>query len=383
MNEERITNDSGVKFFIGILGLTALSFLMKELAFIILPFVIAYFLFFLFSPLNSFLWNKRVPTIVIILLNILLIIIIGSGAVKLLFDSLMQFSGYTEIYFSKFNSIIRETSASIGLHDVYFTNFSIEEILANLNAKTLVSDLLTGFFDIGGYIFFILLFFAFIVSGHKSVYDSIKKRYIAGRSVPTFTEIERKYHTQEFISDDESEIEKRIDQEKTHAENELAATFKAINIQIQRYIISKIALNLLAGIVIGFALFLFGVDFPILWGTLAFLLNFIPTIGAIITLAFPTVIALLQYESFGYALIIAATIMAVQTVIFNMLEPIFLGNRLGLNPIAILLSILLWGYVWGIVGMLLAVPLTAILKIILSTSESKNVKFFVDLIGKE
>lgn len=383
MNEERITNDSGVKFFIGILGLTALSFLMKELAFIILPFVIAYFLFFLFSPLNSFLWNKRVPTIVIILLNILLIIIIGSGAVKLLFDSLMQFSGYTEIYFSKFNSIIRETSASIGLHDVYFTNFSIEEILANLNAKTLVSDLLTGFFDIGGYILFILLFFAFIVSGHKSVYDSIKKRYIAGRSVPTFTEIERKYHTQEFISDDESEIEKRIDQEKTHAENELAATFKAINIQIQRYIISKIALNLLAGIVIGFALFLFGVDFPILWGTLAFLLNFIPTIGAIITLAFPTVIALLQYESFGYALIIAATIMAVQTVIFNMLEPIFLGNRLGLNPIAILLSILLWGYVWGIVGMLLAVPLTAILKIILSTSESKNVKFFVDLIGKE
>lgn len=383
MIEDTADQNSATKFFISLIGIATLGFILKELAFIFLPFIIAYLLFFLFSPINTFLWKKKIPTIGIILLNIVLMIILSGGAIRLLFDSLMQFSEYTAQYIVKLNSIVRATSASIGLSDPFFINFSVENVLAGLNAKTLISDLLTSFFDFSGYIFFILLFFAFIVSGHKSVYDAIKKRYIAGRKDPTFTQIEKKYYTQEFITDDESEIEKRIEKEKNQAEAELAFTFKAINIQIQRYIVGKIGLNLLAGVVIGFALLLFGVDFPILWGILAFLLNFIPTIGSIITLAFPTLISLLQFESFAYTIIIAVTIMGIQTIVFNMLEPIFMGNRLGLNPIAIIISVLVWGYVWGIVGMLLAAPLTAIIKIILSSSESKNVKFFIDLIGKE
>lgn len=383
MNEEQANGNRAVNYFISIVGLIAVGFILKELTFIILPFVIAYLLFFLFSPLNSILWKRKIPNTFVITLNILLMIVISYGAFRILFDSLMQFSQYTDIYIEKLNTIVRNTAATMGLSDPFFLTFEIEKVLLGVNINDLVSNVLTSFFDFSGYIFFILLFFGFIVGGHKSVYNSIKKRYIAGRRDPAFNQIEKKYYTQEFITDDKSEIEERIEKEKSRAEEELEFTFKTINIQIQRYIIFKIALNLLAGLVIGFTLYLFGVDFPVLWGTVAFLLNFIPTIGSIITLAFPTLLSLIQFESFGYTLIVALTIMAIQTAVFNLLEPILLGRRLGLNPIAILLSVLLWGYIWGVVGMLLAVPLTAVIKIVLSSYENKNVRFFVDLISSD
>jgi predicted PurR-regulated permease PerM len=76
-------------------------------------------------------------------------------------------------------------------------------------------------------------------------------------------------------------------------------------------------------------------------------------------------------------------IAAIQTLFFNFLEPQIIGRRLNLNPLLILLSVLLWGYVWGIVGMLLSVPLTAIIKIIMSNSESKDMQFLSDLMSKE
>lgn len=72
----------------------------------------------------------------------------------------------------------------------------------------------------------------------------------------------------------------------------------------------------------------------------------------------------------------------VQTFYFNFLEPMILGKRLNLNPLVILISVLVWGYIWGIAGMFLAVPLTAILKIVISNFDSKNMQFIADLMGK-
>jgi predicted PurR-regulated permease PerM len=114
---------------------------------------------------------------------------------------------------------------------------------------------------------------------------------------------------------------------------------------------------------------------------LTFLLNFIPNIGSVLAVIFPALIALVQFESFGYALLIAVIIGVVQNVYGNILEPKVMGDRLGLNPIVILLSLLLWGYVWGLVGMFLSVPITAVIKILVSESKSPNLKFFDNLMG--
>ena len=90
---------------------------------------------------------------------------------------------------------------------------------------------------------------------------------------------------------------------------------------------------------------------------------------------------LVQYESFGYAAVVAAVIIVTQNIIGNIIEPKIFGDRLGLNPLVILLSLLVWGYIWGIVGMFLAVPLTAIAKITMSNSSSKNLRFITNLMS--
>jgi predicted PurR-regulated permease PerM len=135
--------------------------------------------------------------------------------------------------------------------------------------------------------------------------------------------------------------------------------------------------------VITFLLYLFGIDFAIIWGLFVFLFNFIPSIGSAIALVLPVVMTLLQYESITYALLIALILAAIQTLFFNIIETNLIGKRLNLNPLLILMSVLIWGYIWGIVGMLLSVPLTAIIKIIISNSESENMKFISDLMSKE
>jgi predicted PurR-regulated permease PerM len=114
-----------------------------------------------------------------------------------------------------------------------------------------------------------------------------------------------------------------------------------------------------------------------------FLFNFIPSLGSAIALILPVVFVLLQSGSAGFTILIAVLMAAIQTLFFNILEPQIIGRRLNLNPLLILLSVLLWGYVWGIIGMLLSVPLTAVIKIIISNSESKNMEFISDLMSRE
>ncbi len=166
-------------------------------------------------------------------------------------------------------------------------------------------------------------------------------------------------------------------------EEKLASAFNLITEQIQKYIIAKIGLNLACGVAVTILLSLLGVDFPIVWGLFTFLFNFIPTIGSAASLVLPTLMALVQFESVSFMLLVAAAMGALQTLFFNLFEPAIIGRKLNLNPLLILISLLIWGYIWGIVGMLLSVPLTAIIKIILNNSDSPNMKFISDLMSNE
>ncbi len=165
------------------------------------------------------------------------------------------------------------------------------------------------------------------------------------------------------------------------SENILKNTFNEITDQVQRYVITKFLTSVLNGLSVGIILWIFGVDFLMVWAAFAFLLNFIPVVGSIIAVALPALMALVQFESVSYALLIALIVIVVQNIIGNFLEPKIFGNKLGLNPLVILLSLLLWGYIWGIVGILLSIPLTAIIKIIISRSDSPNLNLLNDFMS--
>lgn len=138
-----------------------------------------------------------------------------------------------------------------------------------------------------------------------------------------------------------------------------------IDAKIRNYILTKILSNLLTAVCVWVIYFSFGLDLSLMFATLCFLLCFIPTLGSIVATLLPVPIALMQYEEawpvWGILLLPAL----VQVLLGNILEPKLLGRGLDLHPITILLSLMFWGLIWGIAGMFLAVPITAVLKIVL------------------
>ncbi|MDR3625853.1 MAG: AI-2E family transporter [Ignavibacteriaceae bacterium] len=375
--------DGSVRFFIAVIGLTVIAIVLKELSHIFIPFVIAYFLYFLFSPLNEYLQEKHVPLSLVTLLDILIVGIIVYGLSSIVISSFMRFGEQAPMYFDKLNKIVSDTAVSLKVKATFFRHFSIQKIIARLNYQELAGGIFTSTFSLLGNTMFILFFFVFVVSGQSTIYNAIKNRFVFKRVKPEPKEAKKGSQIEAANTDFDQWVGDKLNIERHENEKKLSDTFKAITEQIQRYIILKIAINLAAGIVVWIFLSILGVEFPFIWGLFVFLFNFIPTIGSAIALALPVIMTLLEFGSITFALVIALILMAIQTLFFNLIEPNLIGKRLNLNPLLILLSVLIWGYIWGIVGMLLSVPLTAIIKIIISNSDSENLKFISDLMSQE
>ena len=138
---------------------------------------------------------------------------------------------------------------------------------------------------------------------------------------------------------------------------------------LNRYMAIKTTVSIFTGIIISIFLAILGVDFPILWGLLAFLLNYVPTIGSIIASVPPILLALIQLGPFP-ALITGAGFVVVNLVMGNVIEPRFMGRGLGLSTLVVFLSLVFWGWILGPVGLLLSVPLTMTAKLAFEAQES-------------
>ncbi|MCU4163815.1 AI-2E family transporter [Carboxylicivirga caseinilyticus] len=147
---------------------------------------------------------------------------------------------------------------------------------------------------------------------------------------------------------------------------------------IRHYLSIKTIISILTGLFIWFWLWLFGVDYAILWGVIAFLLNYIPSIGSIIA-AVPTILLALVQLGIGGMIWTGVGYLLVNTLMGNVVEPRVMGKGLGLSTLVVFMSLIIWGFVFGPVGMFLSVPLTITLKIFLEQSE--NTRWLSILIG--
>jgi AI-2 transport protein TqsA len=138
--------------------------------------------------------------------------------------------------------------------------------------------------------------------------------------------------------------------------------------KIRHYLAIKTAASLLTGFIVSVSLFFIGVDYPFLWGMLAFLLNYIPNIGSIIASVPPLMLAFIQIGP-SAVLWTGLTFVFANTIVGNVLEPKFMGKMLGLSTFVVFLSLIFWGWIFGSVGMFLSVPLTMTIKIILETND--------------
>ncbi len=138
-----------------------------------------------------------------------------------------------------------------------------------------------------------------------------------------------------------------------------------ITAQVVKYLNLKFFISIGTGILVWFSLFLIGLDFPQMWGVFAFLLNFIPSVGSMILMVITILMGFIQfYPEPGRIIAVIVTMVGIQTVIGNFIDPRLQASRLDISPIVILFSLVFWGWIWGIVGMFLAVPLTVIVQII-------------------
>jgi predicted PurR-regulated permease PerM len=140
-----------------------------------------------------------------------------------------------------------------------------------------------------------------------------------------------------------------------------------IHRDVQIYIGVMTFLAIVTGIITYLVLSLVGVDFAILWSVIIALLSYIPTIGTIIGIAFPALIALLQFDTYTPFLIVLTTLGAAQLALNNFAQPALMGRSLNLSPFVILVVLALWGTIWGIVGALLSVPITVALMIVMAS----------------
>jgi len=151
--------------------------------------------------------------------------------------------------------------------------------------------------------------------------------------------------------------------------------------EVQTYLGIKTVVSLATGLILGSWAYVMQLDFPVLLGVLAFLLNYVPTVGSIIASVPAILLSLVLHGTVAHALVVGGGYAVVNTLFGNILEPNLMGRRLGLSTLVVILSLLFWGWAWGPLGALLSVPLTVVVKIWLENTE--DLRWVAVLLDKE
>lgn len=155
--------------------------------------------------------------------------------------------------------------------------------------------------------------------------------------------------------------------------------FAKIEKGILKFVIVKFFISLFTGIGFGLACVFFDISFPIFWGLFAFLINFVQMIGSVISVILLSLFAFIEIDPTGTLVFFILTITAIQVLMGGVLEPIFLGKTFSLNIITVLVMLMLWGYIWRIPGLIMAIPITVFIKILLE--QFKSTQFIAQLMA--
>jgi predicted PurR-regulated permease PerM len=311
---------------------------------ILLPFSVALFLAVLTLPIVYWLRSHKIPTSLAIFLAVAvdvaifgLLILIASQSIAEFQDRLPRYANrLTDIWASWLSGL--EGSEFPGA--VYLARYLTADMIDPQQVVNLAGGTLQQVFAFASNAFLVFLVLIFIL-GEAMVFPA-KYRAILGR-------------------------------EEGHS-TRLAMIVE----QVQEYLGIKTFTSLATGILVGVWCWFMDLDFPVLLGLVAFVLNYVPTIGSIIASVPALLLALIQV-GIGHALIVGIGFAGVNMIFGNIIEPNLLGRRLGLSTLVVILSLIFWGWVWGPVGAILAVPLTMIVKIMLeNTSDLRWVAVLLD-----
>jgi predicted PurR-regulated permease PerM len=308
---------------------------LKVAASFIVPFLMSVFIAVISFPLMWNLQQRGLPKGLALMAVVLVVVLAGGMLAWLIGTSLTDFSRMLPEYQRKIAEEWAVVLQWLNGHGISASG-TLKDMIDPTKAVGLVSSILKGFGNMLTNSFLILLSVTFILLEAAGLVQKLPA--ING----------------EPVSSENSE--------------ERSASFTHVFVnKLRDYMSMKTIISMFTGVIIGVALWLIGVDYPVLWGVLAFMLNFVPNIGSIIA-AVPAVLLTIVQLGIGPAFLVAAVYVAVNILIGSILEPRFMGKGLGLSTLVVFVSLIFWGWVLGPVGMLLSVPLTITVKLALDSS---------------
>ncbi len=328
-DESRGLNE--IKLFTGFITVVIMVLILKELKNIFIPFFMSILLYFLFNGVVKKLLLLKIPKPIVLIFVLIFIFILFYFLGVLIYSSASSFIERFPVYSDKVVEIIKNLLAQLKIpgEEVqnYLKGIDWGKAIDTSAVTSVISTTFGSFASFLGNLVLVLVFLMFMLAGRDALTGRINKAFEHNRA---------------------EKIKGMVDD---------------IDDQVQHYLLIKTFISLLTGIIAGIILFIGGIDFVVFSALLIFILNFIPNFGSIIATLFPLLIGFLQYGFTLRMLLVLIGLMITQFVIGNIVEPRVTGKSLNLSPIVILISLILWGYIWGIVGMMLAVPLTSAIKI--------------------
>ncbi len=311
--------------FIGILTVLALGTLLHLLRDVFIPLTIAGLLSLMLTPVVNRMKKMKIPRGVGILLVMLALFFIIYIVGQLFYSSLQAFTQVFGLYQMRFIQIMDELWSRFSIPREYFPQLIWTQGLIDRLVQVTGS-----FVSFGSTLGLILLFLVFMLA----------------ETTLSWRKFRRAFPRKVSLS--------------------VGLAVADVSKQVARYLAVKLLISSVTGVLVWFTLTLAGQDLAPLWGLLAFFLNFIPNLGSFFIIAATMILALIQfYPNWDRIAVVWIAMPAIQITMGNVIDPQLQGDQLDLSPLVILVSLLFWGWIWGIVGMFLAVPLTVALKIIM------------------
>jgi len=320
-------NKGGVQTVsLAILASVALAFALSLTKGILIPFVLSLFLYFILAPLRSyFVQRLKFPNLVALIITFLIVILILFITFYTLILTIQEFANNYEDYQEKAINFAESAQSWLVASGLPLNEVSFSTLVSKIPFTNIAKGAGLGFFNLFSKTVLVFIFLIFIFTG-----EGKKKKNLGSKKGSIYPEV---------------------------------------NKQIRKYLAVKVFTSLTTGFLTYIILSFLGLDLAFLFGFLAFVLNFIPTIGSIVAIFLPFPVAFFQYDSFMPILLILVLPGFVQITLGNFIEPNIMGKKLDIHPVTVLLALMFWSLIWGVVGAFLAVPITVVLKIILNKIE--------------
>jgi predicted PurR-regulated permease PerM len=318
-----------------IVAAAVIGFVFKSAKSVLFPLFLALFIYFILAPLQDLLMKIKISRTISLILIVLFAFIALYLMAILFYNSGKSFASDLPDYGTTLKNMVDKLKNSIELPGggkfdplAWVDNLDVAKI------GTFLLNSLGTFVSILSTIFLALIFLIFMLAGRGKLDEKIRRFSEAHHSARIIKMVENVDH------------------------------------QVQKYLALKTVVSFVSGLIALVIFLSFGLRYAILWAFITFLLNYIPNIGSFIAKIIPFGFALLQFDRFWSAAWMLIILLAADAVMGMIVEPRVMGKGLGLSPLAILIALFLWGWLWGIPGMILAVPIMVVMKIVAANSPS-------------